>query len=544
MMDDLDNDYIIEALQKENISLCIDHNQYTAEFDANSFQIQLYIILDDSFPYDFPKVYIASKCYVNIKHLPHVDNNKTICCFDSSRVSPNIFHKENILVDLFVKAKSIIEDGVNNENTDDILDEYTAYWNKGVKTDDFYIIDELPKCFCLMHCYFRIKNRIIHSSKDYIKIFIENCGEVYDDKYLVSCVYIPLKNAISFIPKNAYEMNLVVKNNSDYYREYAGYITKNYNKKCIVVFSLPSHSKIVCGFINPRIPQINGYRKGHSPLLYAFSQNKHIEYEKISVYNASQERLFARGGNGLTNSDKKICIIGCGSVGSNIADAFANCGINRFTLIDKEILTVDNIARHICGFQHIDLSKTESVKDVIVKHNPNIICDVKHENANIVLENDIELLKSCDLIISTTASSTLEYHLISKFNKGIIDKPVAILWVEPYSVCGHAIILNKPQDIFKELFDENLSFIESVVANPDQYLKREAGCQSTYMPYSGLNVKIFVSTFVKEYINGSFSGDKNYHFIWAGDIKNSYGIEINERWAKLENNSVYIERIQ
>ena len=69
----------------------------------------------------------------------------------------------------------------------------------------------------------------------------------------------------------------------------------------------------------------------------------------------------------------------------------------------------------------IDLSKTESVKDVIVKHNPNIICDVKHENANIVLENDIELLKSCDLIISTTASSTLEYHLISKFNKGIID---------------------------------------------------------------------------------------------------------------------------
>lgn len=544
MMDVLDNNYIVESLKEKNISLSIDYNQYIAEFYVNSLQIQLYIILDDNFPYDFPKVYIEQNCYEKIKHIPHVDTNQTICCFDSSRVSPNIFCKENIIVDLFFKAKNIIEAGINSKNTDDILDEYTAYWNKDVKTTDYFIIDELPKRFSLMYCYFSLKNRIIHSNKNGIKQFIENCGETYDDKCLVRCVYIPLNNVISFIPQNAYQMNLAIKNNSDYFSEYASYTTKNYSKKCIVVFSLPSNSKIICGFINPRIPQVNGYRKGHSPLLYAFSQNKHIEYEKISVYNASQERLFARGGNGLTSSNKKICIIGCGSVGSNIADAFSNCGINRFTLIDNEILTVDNIARHICGFQHIGMTKTEAVKDIISAHNPNIICDLKQENANKVLEKHIELFELCDLIISTTASSTLEYHLISKFNEGKINKPVVIMWVEPYSVCGHAIILNKPQDVFNELFDEKLSFIESVVANPDQYLKREAGCQSTYMPYSGLNVKIFVSTFVKEYISGSFESDKNYHFIWAGDIENSNGVEINEYWKILKNNSVFIERIQ
>lgn len=544
MMDDLDNNFIERELKTKSISLSIDNNQYTVEFDVNGKNFKLYVILDESFPYEFPKVYIDSSCYDIIKFLPHVDSNHTLCCFDSSRVYPNIFKVEHILIDLFTKAKSIIEDDLNNENSSDILDEYTAYWNKDISTEDYYLIDELPASFSLLYCYIGNRNNFIHSDENYIKQFIENCDEEFKEINLVKCIYIPFKKAIGYIPGNTYEMCAAIKNNSNYYEEYCQWIKRNYPKRCIVIFSFPGSSKIICGFIQPTIPRTDGYRDGNAPLFYALSQNKQIGYEKIRVRNASQKRLFSRGGDGSTNIDKKICIIGCGSVGSNISKAFANCGMNKFTLIDNDSLSLDNIARHTCGFQHIGLYKADAVKDVLVKHNPHIICESIHENANIIIENKLDVLNSCDFIISTTASSTLEYHLISKFNEGIIDKPIAILWVEPYAICGHALILNKPQNVFKELFDDNLSFVESVVANPDQYLKREAGCQSTYMQYSGLNVEIFVSTFVKEYINGRFSNDKNYHFIWSGDINNSHNVEINDKWKVLNNNSVYIERIQ
>lgn len=544
MMVDLDNKYIIKSLKEAGINLNASYNLYTADFFINNEYFEIYIVLDDTFPYEFPKVRLKQDYFDLVRNFPHINADATICCFDSTIVFPNVNEPENIIVSLLIQAKKILNDGLLNNNNSDIFDEFLAYWEMGLKGSSFYIIDDLPKHFSLMYCYYEKDFKIIHTDIKTIKNFLSNCGFVFYQECLIKCVFIPFNSSIHFIPQNAYEMNLAIRQNSNYYGQYARYIQKNYCQKNIVIFSLPAKSPIICGFINPRIPQINGYRAGRSPLLMSLSRNKNLQIEKISVSNASQKRIFDRGGIGLNTESINICIIGCGSVGSNLAEAFASCGVNNYYLIDNDIISIDNIARHTCGFQYIGVPKTEAVRDNITKHNPNIICDVNNDNANLILEHSIDLIAYKDLIISTTANAPLEYHLLEKLNEEKIKKPIVLMWVEPYSICGHAILINKHQDIFSELYDDNMSFLESVVKNPDQYYKRESGCQSTYMPYSGLNVKMFVASFVKEFINGTFENDKNYHFIWVGDIQNHIGVEIKDKWKQLSNNSIYIERIK
>jgi len=214
-------------------------------------------------------------------------------------------------------------------------------------------------------------------------------------------------------------------------------------------------------------------------------------------------------------------------------------------LVDKERLLEENIARHICGFESIGVKKTVAIKNALLLHNPNIECEIHYGSANKLLENEPSFFNSTDIIICTAANASLEKHLIDRFNEGQLGESLAIMWVEPYALCGHVLLLNKPQDIFREFYDSALQFSDPIIVSSDSYYKREAGCQSTYMPYSGLNVNLFASSFVKDYIRGRYNPNNNYHIIWTSDLKNnSYGVEIYEKWNCLNDNSVRVERIK
>lgn len=70
-------------------------------------------------------------------------------------------------------------------------------------------------------------------------------------------------------------------------------------------------------------------------------------------------------------------------------------------------------------------------------------------------------------------------------DRGYLESPLILMWLEPYGLAGHVLVLNKPQDVFQDMFDDELSFRNRVVLNPGDFYEREAGCQSTYVPYSG-----------------------------------------------------------
>lgn len=84
-------------------------------------------------------------------------------------------------------------------------------------------------------------------------------------------------------------------------------------------------------------------------------------------------RLFSRN-TGLLEStamnNKKALIIGCGSVGSLVANELARAGVGHFILVDSDILEVHNICRHQLGFRDLGRYKVDAVRDAILNINP------------------------------------------------------------------------------------------------------------------------------------------------------------------------------
>lgn len=79
---------------------------------------------------------------------------------------------------------------------------------------------------------------------------------------------------------------------------------------------------------------------------------------------------------------ERIHIIGCGSVGSTIAENLARCGIRKITLWDFDKVESHNIVNQIYRQQDIGKTKVEALKDILVEINPDIELKLKAKGWN------------------------------------------------------------------------------------------------------------------------------------------------------------------
>ncbi len=70
--------------------------------------------------------------------------------------------------------------------------------------------------------------------------------------------------------------------------------------------------------------------------------------------------------------DTRIHIIGCGSVGSTLAENLARCGVTKMTLWDFDSVEAHNICNQMFRQQDVGKLKVEALKDILMDINPEI----------------------------------------------------------------------------------------------------------------------------------------------------------------------------
>lgn len=75
--------------------------------------------------------------------------------------------------------------------------------------------------------------------------------------------------------------------------------------------------------------------------------------------------------------DCRIHIVGCGSVGANVASQLARCGVTKFTLWDFDVVESKNLANQVFRTKDIGKPKVEALQDILVDINPDIKDDIK-----------------------------------------------------------------------------------------------------------------------------------------------------------------------
>ena len=271
--------------------------------------------------------------------------------------------------------------------------------------------------------------------------------------------------------------------------------------------------------------------------------NKKILKLRTEIIN--RKRLFHRGGDGNLIT-KKISILGCGSLGGYLINALTEMGANDFKLIDKEVLAKENITRHICGLDCVDMYKVEAIKRKLENHYIDLKIETYTNDLYKIISDNLEELDDRDIHFIAVGDKALESYLIKKYNDGEIKGKMIILWVEPYAIGGHAIILNKKQSNIEEcIYDEQWELKNRILENPGEFTDKEAGCQSYFIPYSGFEANFFIRTLLDKVFNNKLLSDKNYLVTIAGkvDWAREKQIKIMSKWIATKNRTINIEEI-
>lgn len=105
-------------------------------------------------------------------------------------------------------------------------------------------------------------------------------------------------------------------------------------------------------------------------------------------------------------SKKGICIIGCGALGSEIADCLGKAGIGKINLIDNESFKAHNAIRHIIGLDQTGIPKAAGVQLKLLFHNPFV--NINYQVKDISKLNIYEYIYEDSIGISSLADDNLE----------------------------------------------------------------------------------------------------------------------------------------
>jgi len=150
-----------------------------------------------------------------------------------------------------------------------------------------------------------------------------------------------------------------------------------------------------------------GDEKQTECILNMYSDVKAIICEKIN-----DESFFQRNGNLIDRSilrRKTINIIGSGAIGSEIADCISKAGIGEITIIDNQLLKIQNTVRHLAGLEYMGLPKAFAVKTILESHNPYLFA--KFKIADIRGSETILNLPDESISISSIADDNVEGYL-------------------------------------------------------------------------------------------------------------------------------------
>ena len=112
-----------------------------------------------------------------------------------------------------------------------------------------------------------------------------------------------------------------------------------------------------------------------------------------------EEDLLKRNVKGISKKLKKakVCILGLGGLGSNVATLLARSGIGYLKLVDFDIVEASNLNRQQYRISHIGMKKTEAIRTIIKEINPFV--EVEILNKKVDRENILSIVGDVEIVV-------------------------------------------------------------------------------------------------------------------------------------------------
>ena len=418
---------------------------------------------------------------------------------------------QRILKENIDRTRRWIEKYYGRDNSDEYVKEIRSYWNEEYdgenNVDDHWImLGDRPTETCEMKGVAYVVKNLNDGSK-YVKNVV---AFDEDDKTLaslklhhntkdISVLYIASLQIPDVPPFCMTGQEMIDRISDDEDRKtFKKYL--NHVKNVNVLFPIGLNYAIGGICIHDLKVNRNGYRKGtltSFKVLTSFeNKNKKLDRLYASVY--SSQRIAERTA-GEIMMEKRFIVAGLGSIGSNLCYFLNGYNNATFALTDRDWLTVDNIGRHLLGFEYIGQYKSHAVARHLQQYRPDRKVQALLKNLQELKEEEIN---KASAIFVCTGDIMSEKWLFSQMAEGNIRKPAFILWLEPYGISGIMIYVNpEDEESVKRLREKaNDNFMSYCMVKREEYedgerlTKHDAGCNGSYSLYSANDVSMFLSS--------------------------------------------------
>ena len=549
-------DYVPDGDQRRKANVPVWKVTITAEAFGKTSDVDVFMAFPRGFPYVMPWMIVPDNrfCY-----LPHISaKTRKLCLYEDGVVydTTNIYGliKENI-----VKTRRWIEFYSNQDNTEEYAKEIDSYWTEKYEDETelephWIYLGNIPAHTCELRGFTYHVDYIAEGDKYFDQCIVCGLDESEDILRNIKIRYNVSKVPVLFIK------SLRIPATPPYS------LTGSTFLECIV----DKEDKIVCkkflqknhkGYIlfplgleymmgGVTIPNLNLNRKGYRPgtlrvidvLTKLEFKNKYLTRIKSKIF---EEKRIAERTAGVLMKQHRYLIIGLGSVGSNLCYYLNGYNNASFALIDPDNLTIDNLGRHLLGFNYVDQRKAHAVADYLTLYRPDRkVTPIDKQIEEISFEN----LNEASSIFLCTGDIMSEKWFLDKVLTKEIQVPSFIIWLEPYGVSGLMIYVNPDEEeTIKRLRTAlNENFLEYCLIDKSEYeegvklIHRDAGCNGQYALYSANDVTLFLSGLFPHIDRLINKKEETQIYQWVGnlEIAEQKGIKLVERAGGLSKNQL------
>jgi molybdopterin-synthase adenylyltransferase len=511
----------------------------SGQLKLNELTLEITVELGCDFPNEPPYIGVQTKGI----DIPHRLEGGRICFTDWSTVVVDRRNPIGVIRESLALAANTIEQGLTGDAQGEFQQEFGAYWavlaarNNGSSLLVSVEPSLVPR-----------KVTVLHPSPK-LPVVVDNISTWADFKQAHSlspmtqevALYIPLKpNALVMPPSKPWtveELRKFVIGNVDKSQTKAVRRLVNSAKRAkYLILRIPrrdgSGVLVAVEFVNPT--------KG-SPLING-------KVERIvphTIRRFDRSYLLPRGGADINLIDKKVLVVGCGSVGGHASVILASSGVGQLTLVDHDQLNLENTFRHVLGRKHFAINKAEALKTEIELQFPYVSVKAIPKTIAQALSDGMDLA-SFDAVVVAIGVPAFELMLNAKLAK-MAQRPVAVFtWLEPMSIGGHAVLISADHPgclecLFEGANQQMPMAHRTAFAEPGQHLTRDlTGCGGIFTPFSALDAVRTAELAARLTVEGLRPNVENRLMSWKGSGASLETFEIRST-ARFQTGPLYEE---
>jgi len=523
--------------------------------EVSDQSVALDILIDSYFPFSLPSIFLVGQD--RFLSWPHVEQSGKLCLLPEHAtfdISTDVRLVEHLVQD----ARELIHQCLQGSNREDLATEVLSYWGAGLddaKIKRFWSILK-PVGPTRRIAYwegprFVLLAETAEKGTTWLKHFL---GEPSDSRFSFDAgilFWLPAPLYPEQYPANNSRLREIATELGHDSFDVLAKVIKSSQAGFPVVFGFDAGQEPVLagGWSLPlshSIPHHNagssltrGFRSGKVPA--ALIASRYLSspgvLEKRRVQRCDRAWIHTRGGDGRAAHlmRKRTMLIGCGAVGSQIAELLAQGGVGRLVLVDHDTLSWDNVGRHILGGPgQVGTNKAQALGKELQQRFPELDIVAAGYRWQDVYRQKERIFTECDVILSTTGDWASEAALNLLARRSPRFPPVVFGWSEAYACAGHALAvldvggcLTCGTDGFGTFQHSPISW--SVTPAP----QREPGCGGFYQPFGSIAtnpINAMIASTVVDVLEGAIT--RSHHRVWvsSSEALPHHGAQWNEVW--------------